>query len=103
MEAQEATVFLTTESERQQFDVMVRAFEIFRDRSRVRGDLWKDFHVKDAQHHIASKMARITKAEERLQSGDLGRIEYEDEVVDDALDIINYATFIVRHVEKLYP
>ncbi len=103
MESQEATVYLATTSEGQQFDVLVRAFEIFRERSHVRGDLWKDFHVKDAQHHISSKQARISKAIERADSGVLGLTEFEIEVVDDALDIINYAAFIVRHVEKLYP
>lgn len=103
MESQEATVYLATTSEAQQFDVLVRGFEIFRERSQSRGDLWKDFHIQDATHHIASKLARITAAVQRADQGILGQQEFEQITADDALDIINYAAFIVRHAEKIYP
>lgn len=103
MDNQEITAYVATESERQQFDVLYRAFEVFRDRNNVRGDLWKDFDIGDPLHHMAGKLARIRKAMERLDSGAIGKQVFEDEVADDALDVINYAAFIVRHVEKIYP
>lgn len=103
MDQQQATVFLTCTSEAQQFDVFSRALEVFKERSHVRGDLWAKFDIKDAQTHIASKLARITAAVERYQRGDAGKQAIEDAISDDAIDIINYAAFIVRHNEKIYP
>jgi hypothetical protein len=103
MDPFEATVYLHTDSERQQFDCLVRAFEIFRERSKMRGDLWTQFTETDATFHIGSKLARLNQALRLIEEGKRGKQELEESLVDDALDIVNYAVFLVRHVEKLYP
>jgi hypothetical protein len=101
-----AEVPIQSESERQQFDVMVRAFEIFRERSIVRGDLWAKFTSLDAFQNMESKMARIQHGRQRLEEiDDLHKDHHVllESVVDDALDLINYATFLIRHLEGSKP
>jgi hypothetical protein len=101
------TVPVDTESELQQFDVFVRSFEIFKERSVVRGDLWAKFEAKDAFRNMESKMARIGHAGKELEEIGFDSDEklkpIEEALVDDALDVINYAAFLIRHIEGNKP
>lgn len=66
--------------------VLEDALEIYVERSKERGQLWKDFDPEDAALHIKSKSARVLAIEARGQDAE-----------DDALDLINYAVFYIRH------
>jgi hypothetical protein len=79
-------------TDRAQGEVLIEALEIFLERNAKRADLWKQFGWQDSALHLRSKALRIALALEK----DLD-IDPED-VLDDAIDIINYAVFFVRNV-----
>lgn len=70
--------------------VLKEATDIYIERERTRGSLWKDFDIEDAMVHIYSKAGRIRKAVELGHSAE-----------DEALDLINYAVFYIRHIRGL--
>jgi hypothetical protein len=81
-----------TDTNVRQAAVLMEAFDKFQERNAKRHDLWKVFGWKDSALHMRSKAARIALALE----GDLD-VDPE-ELLDDAIDIINYAVFYVRNV-----
>lgn len=103
------TAYIKTESERQQFDTLMRVFEIFRDRSEVRGDLWAEFAPHDAVQNMKSKMARIDRAltglpgDGKMKLSEDTIIRLKEAIIDDALDLCNYSVFLVRHLEGAKP
>lgn len=101
------TAYIKTESERQQFDILMRVFEIFRERSEVRGDLWADFDAADALRNMESKLARIGAALKThaavTKVHSAKTVKLNDALVDDALDLCNYAVFLIRHIEGAKP
>jgi hypothetical protein len=101
---------------REQLQVFGAAADVYDDRHALRGDAWKDFPPSDLIHHLESKTARLNAMVMKLETaeGDLNQIELlEDtetdkdkvemfiqrlriEIRDDALDLIDYAAFLVR-------
>lgn len=106
-----------TESMLQQVEVIAEALDIYQERSKVRGETWAEFDHHDCIHHMSSKLARLKNAAQLLAAlpvrDDLGpgaeveRVERVDALVsameDDALDMINYAAFLVRHLTGRKP
>jgi hypothetical protein len=98
--------FDATRSEVQQAKVFDKALKIFHERNATRGDLWARFDEHDAFHHMRSKVARVgamldVKANydndpERTFTG-------VDELIDDAIDLINYTAFLIRHLTDEKP
>lgn len=97
-----------------QLEVLVSALDIYEERSRVRGETWAEFDHHDCIHHLNSKMARLRNAAQLLagRSAAAARGDEVDEGVtdelisameDDALDVINYAAFLVRHLTGRKP
>lgn len=89
-----------TRNEEQQLFVFLRSLDIFRERTAKRGDHWKQFDSRDAVHHIRSKATRIDLLLEdpfREETAGMSKPEPAD-LIDDALDLINYCAFFVRHV-----
>jgi hypothetical protein len=79
-----------TETNRQQVMAMIMALTVFEERNALRGDLWAQFDLEDAAHHLRSKSARM----QHLGRGGLN----PPEALDDAIDAINFAVFCVRHI-----
>jgi len=67
--------------------VLEEAHDIYVERSKERGQLWKEFEPEDAKLHIKSKSARV--------------IHRDGFAEDDALDLINYAVFYIRHMRAV--
>lgn len=99
---------------RQQLEVMSAALDIYQERGRVRGETWAEFDHHDCIHHLNSKMARLRNAAQLLAGrsaaaarGDEVDEEATDELLsameDDALDVVNYAVFLVRHLTGRKP
>lgn len=82
--------YSTTDLE--QISVMLEAFQIFVQRNAKRHDLWKQFGWEDSALHIRSKAARVGLTLDPAVDLD------PDDVLDDALDLINVAVFFVRNV-----
>lgn len=78
-------------SEREHFDVLLRAMEIFSERRPLRGsEGWRRYGAKGAAFFIKDRANRIW---DTIQ---IHRMVY----ADDALDIINYAVFCIRAYEE---
>lgn len=86
-----------TTTNRQQLDVLLRAFKIYVNRNEQRGDLWAQFDAADATHHVRSKAARL------MHSITQPTPSSEAEALDSALDGINYNAFAARHLLGLMP
>jgi hypothetical protein len=89
---------------------LAQAFRIYQERSRTRGQNWARFDEHDAWSNMRSKLSRIQVGIEQLaripQSQpayfDLRR-ELTDAIEDDALDLINYTVFLIRHIRHDIP
>lgn len=84
------------EAEVEQLRIFVEALGIYADRDAARGEAWREFGTEDKAHHIRSKAARISAGIGRVN---IGSIKITD-LVDEALDIINYAAFFVRQARE---
>lgn len=73
----------------EQMQCLAEAMEIYQERERVRGGLWKEAGAKDSAHHLLSKARRVAFAVEH---------DAPEAVYDDALDAVNYAAFAVRNM-----
>jgi hypothetical protein len=93
-----------TPENRQHLGTLQRALAIYNQRGRTRGELWRDFGVEDKLHHIDHKAARVRGAAKLLldpaQPADL-RGEALIELVDDAVDLINYTVFLIIQAEEV--
>lgn len=87
--------------------VMFEALGIFVERDKVRGDLWRQAGKEDSAHHLKSKAMRLTsglgKRAEYEEDGILGYDQetlarIDETLIDEALDAINYAVFLVRNL-----
>lgn len=98
----------------QQLEVFTSALDIYEERGRVRGETWAEFDHHDCIHHLSSKLARLKNAAQLLAGrsaaasrGDEVDEDVTDELLsameDDALDVINYAAFLVRHLTGRKP
>jgi hypothetical protein len=94
----------TFDFEMEHFRVLGRAQQIFKDKSKLRGQMWLEFPPSD-------KIRELIERARRLESG-YQHIRFEDglgpdtdavirlAMIEDALDIINYATFFVKQLER---
>ena len=81
---------MANESITKQHDVMHHALRIFRERNEKYKDLWKQYTPEDHALHIKSKAMRT------IQSVTTG--EPPEVIEEDAMDLINYAVFLIRSV-----
>lgn len=84
----------TTDANRDEFlqkEVMEDALRIYKQRERTRGGLWKDFGPEEDAMHMRSKAARV-------HAIIFNPSVPNNDALDDALDLINYAAFLVRKV-----
>jgi len=80
-----------TETNVQQMVVYLEAFELFVQRNSTYEDLWKDYGWMDTLTHLRSKSMRLVRKFWR-ESPSTDKI-----LLDDAMDLINYAVFFVRN------
>jgi hypothetical protein len=70
--------------------ILFEALKKYADRDALYDGAWKEAGYLDSLHHIRSKATRILKLSERA-------IDQAD-LVDDALDLINYTAFFIANV-----
>jgi hypothetical protein len=92
-------------SEREQLEVLVEALNKFRERNAKYRDLWKEGGWSDSAHHVRHKAARVSMClrgseheDGHFSSGDPEHLVLLEE---EAIDLINYATFFIRNVRAL--
>ena len=74
--------------------MLERANSIFLEKSHVRGQMWLEFPPSDK---IRELRERVT----RLEHAYANRTAKVDEImIEDALDIINYAAFFIKQIER---
>lgn len=81
----------------QQFDLFMRAMRIFIEREESRGSLWAKYDEDDALSNMRTKFRRIehyVESHQRFSSDSRPHAE----LMDDALDLLNYTAFLLRHV-----
>jgi hypothetical protein len=77
------------ESEHQR--VFKRAHDIYVAKSQVRGQLWLHFPPSDKIRELRERVARLEQAYANEANVDI--------MVEDALDLINYAAFFIKQIE----
>jgi len=94
------------EFEREHFRVLQRAHAIFVEKSAVRGQLWLEFPPSDKIRELAERTLRLQegyKLREHLRTNnaiDQHIADIEGILVEDALDAINYAAFLIKQIER---
>lgn len=83
--------------EAQHLEVLISAYQLFRDRSQVRGDMWRMFPAEDKIRELRERVSRIEVARNFRQSGSEVRLKT---IRSDAVDIINYATFLIKQIDE---
>lgn len=80
-----------------QFDVFLEALDVYIERTKTRGQLWKDFNVQEMAMHLRSKGARIQTAAGISPDSQSEADGLSEEIRDSSVDAINYAAFAERH------
>jgi len=84
--------------------VFYEAMKIYKEKSHVRGQMWLDWPPSDKIRELRERVMRIEQAyvtRERLVSSGMGPSETLDQaIVDDSIDVINYANFIVKQIRR---
>ena len=88
-----------TGDEHAHLSVMEEAFFIYRERTGVRGQLWREFPPSDKIRMIKEKAARMNAAYTLVPDEEVTP-ERVAAMEDDALDIINFAVFFVRQIRE---
>lgn len=83
--------------------VLARAERIYKDRSKVRGNLWARSDAGSQVRMIEEKVQRATYALALADRDGSLPESAKAAAVDDLLDIINFAVFAVRHLEGDLP
>ena len=72
--------------------VLARANSLFVEKSKVRGQMWLEFPPSDKIRELRERIMRIEHAYANGAPIDI--------MVEDSIDIINYAAFLVKQLER---
>lgn len=82
------------DTEFEQFNVLAEAFNEFLKKNAKYKDLWKKGGWQDSAHHVRHKAARVAMVLDEQHDMAAG------EVIEDAIDLINYAVFFIRNARE---
>lgn len=87
---------IATETDRDQFRVLLEALDLFRVKNMKYMDLWKVKGYPDSLSHIEHKTDRLVLAKFRP-------LDFAQQLVSDqdAHDLINYCSFFIRNVRAV--
>jgi hypothetical protein len=87
--------------------ILVAANKIFLDRSKVRGQMWLEWPPSDKIRELRERVMRIESAylqrEETMPvvvGPERPHAAYENAIIEDALDVINYAAFLIKQIRR---
>jgi hypothetical protein len=92
--------------EREHRRVLDEAMTIFVQRSKVRGQMWLDFPPSDKLREIRERLHRMENLYQQVRFEDTTpgpEHPYDTELnvlAEDAIDLINYATFFVKQLRR---
>lgn len=95
-----ATEGIKTDDHTAHEHVLDRAMLIYIDRDELRGDLWRTRPIRHKLEMIREKHDRIQRGLYMLRIRDSNDEAIKGAITDDALDIINFAAFVVRLIEE---
>lgn len=86
--------------------VLNRAHRIFLDKSILRGQMWMEFPPSDKLRELRERVTRLDHAYQQVRFEDTTPGP-EDPfavvkacMIEDALDLINYAAFFIKQIER---
>ena len=89
------------------FRVLERANRIYVEKSQIRGQMWLEWPPSDKIRELRERVMRIESAyweRSRLIPPEPGpespHIDLQLAIVEDALDMINYAAFLIKQLER---
>jgi len=86
--------------------VLNRAHQIFLDKSVLRGQMWIEFPPSDKIRELRERVRRLTEGYQLIRFEDTTpgpedpNHAIRDAVIEDALDTINYAAFLIKQLER---
>jgi hypothetical protein len=86
--------------------VLNRAHQIFLDKSPIRGQMWLEFPPSDKIRELRERVTRLENGYPQIISEDTTLSIQEpngfmrEVLIEDALDIINYAAFFIKQIER---
>lgn len=93
-----------------QIDIFMESVDIFSDRTKVRGHMWREFPPSDKLRMMGEKLRRAEAAYARLQMYEQtyandeihsGTLKFfKDEFEDSLLDLNNFSVFAIRQVRE---
>ena len=86
--------------EYQHINVLIEAFDLFRDRSLLRGDMWRKFPARDKVRELRERVTRIETALNMVGYSQTLPEGHRAGIRSDAVDIINYAAFLVKQIDE---
>lgn len=90
----------------QQREVFDKAIEIFLERQALYQNNWARFDEGDALHHMQSKLSRLEIMIDDLHGPEdiaIGESLLKLAILDNALDLINFTAFLIRHITGAKP
>lgn len=104
MEAEQTNPMNLTEDQEEHFKMLLAALQIYLQRDKIRGDLWRSRPLSHKMEMIAEKHDRVMAGLDRLSEVPLDdddlAIEIIRAMIDDLLDIVNFAVFGVRLIKE---
>lgn len=83
----------------QHAEVLKEAFDLYQDKTSMRGDMWRQFPPSDKVRELRERVSRM----EMIQNGMYleGRMEAgRRELRAEAIDTINYAAFLIKQLDE---
>lgn len=85
-------------------EIFMEANRVYKRASAVRGQMWLEFPPSDKIRELRERVTRIEHAYEKREdpscpdvpSGEI----LESVIIEDAIDIINYAAFLVKQIRR---
>src|SRR5262245_50374956 len=88
-------------------EVLMAASKIYNEKSHVRGQMWLEWPPSDKIRELEERVMRIKAAyqgRERVYPTVVGpeqpQAAYDRVIIEDCLDIINYAAFLVKQIHR---
>lgn len=93
--------------EQEHLSVLLQAMGLYKKASMVRGQMWLEFPPSDKIRELRERVTRIEYAYAQrdavlppVQGSDFPQAAAENAIIEDALDVINYANFLIKQIRR---
>jgi hypothetical protein len=93
------------EFENEHLAVLNRAHRIYVNKSQLRGQMWRDFPPSDKLRELRERVSRLEAGYQQIRFDDpveppAAEVVVKEALIEDALDLINYAAFFIKQLER---